>query len=353
MNNPPQWIESLAIILLGIIEGVTEFLPISSTGHLLIADKLLGTSQTDAFMVIIQAGAILAVVLIYWPRLREVFMNLGKAENRNYLAKLAVAFVVTAAGYKLLNRLWLEVFHKELQLPEEMTPVVSAVVIGAFIILWTENRWRKKPPTGLDITWNMAVWVGVAQILAGVFPGTSRSGATIIAAMLCGASRMAATEFSFLLSIPTMFAASAVKGHEAWEAGLFVPDEIAKLAVGFTISCITAFIVVKWLLHFVRSHTFVPFAWYRLVLAVMLVGTLHDELRDRHRPHDVDRASSGSAAAEAAPALDGPGAPAAEEPAGEEPGPAGGAGEDAGSAMPESNGTAEEPGSVSGEATEQ
>lgn len=267
--------ESFLTILYGIVEGVTEFLPISSTGHLLIAQHFF-SAKADVFNIIIQAGAVSAVVAIYWRRLLSLCIGLAQPENRDYLLKLLASFGITVVGcYAARSMLGMK-------LPEVLEPVVGALVVGALLIFLAEHLLKNRRPTE-TLSWNTAIWVGVAQILAAIFPGTSRSGATIIAAMFCGMSRPAATEFSFLLGIPTMFAASAYAAIEAHQSGQFDERLTAELIVGFLISMLSAFIVVKWLLKFVRSHTFTPFAWYRIALGIVLIILLAGE----HTPADL------------------------------------------------------------------
>ena len=254
--------EFLNVILLGIIEGITEFLPISSTGHLLVAEHWLG-ARSDTFNVVIQAGAILAVALIYRQRLWRLLVDFRRPENRDYALKLGVAFLITAIGGFIVTKLGFK-------LPEKVTPVAWAFVIGGFWMIAAEH-FAAKLPDDTRITWKVAILVGLAQIVAAIFPGTSRSAATIFIAMLAGTSnRAAATEFAFLVGIPTMFAASgyqlmkslkAGSGHEDWSA----------LALGFVVSAIVAFAAVTWLLGFIRTHRFTPFALYRIVLGVALL----------------------------------------------------------------------------------
>jgi undecaprenyl-diphosphatase len=257
----------LAALLLGIIEGITEFLPISSTGHLLIAEHWLG-ARSDLFNIAIQAGAILAVVLIYRQRLWQLALGWRQAANRDYAFKLAAAFAVTAVLGLLVKKLGFE-------LPETVTPIAWALVLGGVWMLLAEHFAAKRAAAlgeRSEITWTIALLVGAAQVLAGVFPGTSRSGATIFVALLAGTtSRAAATEFAFLLGIPTMFAASGYEllhvlkehgtGGENWSA----------LAVAFGVSAITAFVAVKWLLRYIQTHRFTAFAWYRMALGAALL----------------------------------------------------------------------------------
>lgn len=250
-------------IVLGIIEGVTEFLPISSTGHLLIAEHWLG-ARSDTFNIVIQAGAILAVTIIYWPRLMALVVGWREPENRLYAGKLVVAFLVTAVLGFVAKKLGFA-------LPKTLAPVAWALIIGGFWMMAAE-WFAARQDDRSQVTWTVAIVVGLAQIVAGIFPGTSRSGATIFAAMLVGTSnRAAATEFAFLVGIPTMYAASAYElygqfkqggGHEDWSA----------LALAFVASTITAFIAVKWLLGYIKSHRYTAFAIYRILFGLALLG---------------------------------------------------------------------------------
>ncbi|GAA0710859.1 undecaprenyl-diphosphate phosphatase [Dokdonella soli] len=253
-------------ILLGIIEGITEFLPVSSTGHLLIAEHWLG-QRSDVFNVVIQAGAILAVALIYRERLWQLATGFAKPENRDYALKLAVAFLITAVLGFVATRLGFK-------LPEKITPVAWALIIGGVWMLGAE--WlAAKQPDRTPVTWRVAILVGLAQVVAAVFPGTSRSAATIFIAMLAGTSnRAAATEFAFLVGIPTMFAASGYELLKALKAGGGAHEDWNALAIAFVVSLVTAFVAVKWLLGYIRAHRFTPFAIYRIVLGIALLIAL-------------------------------------------------------------------------------
>lgn len=272
----------LAALLLGIIEGITEFLPISSTGHLLIAQHWLGP-RSDLFNIAIQAGAILAVVFIYWRKLwalMRAFLGFPASADpdpahptttaaaRDYLFKLATAFGVTAVGGLLVKQLGWE-------LPDTVRPIAWALIIGAFWMVIAEQlaaRRAERIGERSEISWTTAVLVGVAQVVAGVFPGTSRSAATIFVALLAGTtSRAAATEFAFLVGIPTMFAATFYELLSMLKDGAIGGEDWGALAVAFIASMITAFISVKWLLRYIQSHRFTAFAVYRLVLGVALL----------------------------------------------------------------------------------
>lgn len=254
------------VIWLGIIEGITEFLPISSTGHLLIAQHWLGR-RSDLFNVAIQAGAILAVVVIYWRRLWDMTLHFSRPDNRDYVYKLATSFLITVVGGFTAKKLGLE-------LPDTVAPIAWALILGGAAIFAIEAYAARQPPSD-RLTWKVAFWVGIGQIIAAVFPGTSRSAATIFAAMLAGmTSRPAAAEFSFIVGIPTMFAATAYEALDLYESGHMAQENWAELALGFVVSAVVAFIAVKWLLHYVQTHRFTPFAWYRIIFGALLLAVV-------------------------------------------------------------------------------
>jgi undecaprenyl-diphosphatase len=254
----------IRVTLLGIIEGVTEFLPISSTGHLLIAEKFGLGARSDLFNIGIQAGAILAVTLIYWKRIWQLLTQWRDAANRDYLLKLAVAFLITAVlGFIAVKM--------GFTLPETVTPVAWALVIGGVWMIAAE-RLAARQPDRTEVTWKVAILVGIAQMVAGIFPGLSRSASTIFAAMLFGTSnRAAATEFAFLVGIPTMYAATGYELLKVVKSGGAAHEDWTALALGFVVSAIVAFIAVKWLLGYIRTHTFTPFAIYRIAFGVALL----------------------------------------------------------------------------------
>ena len=254
--------ELICTILLGIIEGITEFLPISSTGHLLIAEHWLG-ARSDTFNVVIQAGAILAVTVLYRRRILELLTGLGQRETRDYALKLLLAFLITAVLGFAVTRLGFK-------LPERITPVAWALLLGGLWMLAAEWLAAKKPERA-HVTWTVAILVGLAQVVAAIFPGTSRSAATIFVAMLAGTgNRPAATEFAFLVGIPTMFAASGYELLKQAKAGA-VHEDWTALAIAFVVAMATAFVAVKWLLGYIRHHRFTAFAIYRIVLGAALL----------------------------------------------------------------------------------
>ena len=276
LRESPCMTDLLAALLLGIIEGFTEFLPISSTGHLLIAQRWLG-HRSDLFNISIQAGAILAVVLIYWPRLVQLadsFLHPANAAPvhgqapRDYAYKLAAAFGVTAVLGLLVKKLGFE-------LPETVTPIAWALVLGGFWMIAAEYfAARRAAVLGeiATITWTVAILVGIAQMVAGVFPGTSRSAATIFVALLAGTTnRAAATEFAFLVGIPTMFAATGYELLDVYSNGGAEHEDWSALGVAFVASAVTAFVSVKWLLRYIQRNRFTAFAVYRFVLGGALL----------------------------------------------------------------------------------
>lgn len=260
-------------LVLGIVEGLTEFLPISSTGHLIVAGSLLGYVGDEAkvFEIAIQSGAMLAIVWEYRARFARVLRGATREPAaQRFIVNIAIAFVPAAVlGLLFGSAIKASLFHP--------VPVALAFVVGALVILWVERRGRGPVAAPRveevdDMTASDALKVGIAQAFA-LVPGMSRSGATIIGGMLFGLSRKTATEFSFFLAIPTMFAATA---HEFLKyRQLFSAHDIPMLAVGSVVSFISAFIAVRALLRFVASHNFMAFAWYRIIFGVIVLLTYY------------------------------------------------------------------------------
>jgi undecaprenyl-diphosphatase len=255
----------LKAAILGIVEGATEFLPVSSTGHLIIVGDWLGLTgqQVETFDIVIQLGAILAIAWIYREKIARVVRTLPSSPTSQRLTlNIALAFLpIAIVGFLAASWIKLHLFSP--------TTVAAALVVGGIIMLIIE-WWR--PPTPIedvdDIPVRTAFWIGVIQVLA-LFPGTSRAGATIMGAYALGCSRRAATEFSFFLALPVMFAAT---GYELWDSRhLLTMADFPFFAVGFMVSYVTALIVVRLFLRFVSNHTFVPFAWYRIILGGLLL----------------------------------------------------------------------------------
>lgn len=253
----PEWI---IIVILGIVEGATEFIPVSSTGHLLIFQEWLDYRQSDLFNIVIQSGAVLAVLPLFKDRLR-MMLDFRRPESVDFNIKILAGFVITVIGGLTIDKLGIE-------LPETSLPVAGALIAGGILFIAVEKK-LSGSRLAHTITWPVVVMVAFAQILAAVFPGTSRSGATIIFAMLCGLNRVVATEFSFLIGIPTLLAAGAYKILKAINGG--ATESWGLLFLGTAVSAIVSFIAVKWLLRYVQTHTFIGFGVYRILLGFVLV----------------------------------------------------------------------------------
>jgi undecaprenyl-diphosphatase len=254
--------------IMGVVEGLTEFLPISSTGHLILAASLLDFTGEKAkvFDIAIQTGAIFAVILVYWQRLRDTAAGLGSDPRaRRFTLNVLIAFVPAV----VLGLLFGKAIKAHLFNP---TVVATAFIVGGFIILWAERR----PASAVrihqvdDMTPWDALKVGLVQCLAMV-PGTSRSGATIIGGMLLGLSRRAATDFSFFLAIPTLVGAGAYSLLK--ERALLSWADLPLFGVGLLFSFVSAWLCVRWLLRYIATHNFVPFAWYRIVFGAVVLVT--------------------------------------------------------------------------------
>jgi undecaprenyl-diphosphatase len=259
--------------IMGVVEGLTEFLPISSTGHLILAGSLLGFHDEKAkvFDIAIQTGAIFAVILVYWQKISQTVRELPThARARRLVANVFIGFLPAV----VLGLLFGKVIKAHL-----FTPVVvaSTFIVGGFIILWAERRPASATRvvdvdemSGLD-----ALKVGLVQCLAMV-PGTSRSGATIIGGMLLGLSRKAATDFSFFLAIPTLVGAGAYSLYK--ERALLSMADLPLFGVGLVVSFLSAWVCVRWLLRYIASHDFVPFAWYRIAFGIVVLATAYSGL---------------------------------------------------------------------------
>jgi len=254
--------------LMGIVEGLTEFLPVSSTGHLILAGSLLGFDDTKAkvFDIAIQTGAILAVITVYWRKIADTLTGLpGDRLARRLTLNVFVGFVPAVVIGLLAGK----AIQTHLFTPQV---VASTFILGAFVILWAERRTQSvvRVASVDDLTPWDALKVGLVQCLA-MIPGTSRSGATIIGGMLLGLSRQAATDFSFFLAIPTLIGAGVYSLYKA--RALLSWADAPLFAVGLVFSFISAWLCVRWLLRYISSHSFVPFAWYRLAFGAVVLLT--------------------------------------------------------------------------------
>ena len=254
--------------IMGVVEGLTEFLPISSTGHLILAGSLLGFDDAKAkvFDIAIQTGAIFAVILVYWQKIRSTLVALPSSRQAQKFALNVFIGFLPAVVLGLL-------FGKYIK-AHLFTPVVVATtfILGGFIILWAEKRQtgNVRVQTVDDMTPMDALKVGLVQCLA-MIPGTSRSGSTIIGGMLMGLSRQAATDFSFFLAIPTLIGAGVYSLYK--ERALLTMADIPLFATGLIFSFISAWLCVRWLLRYIASNSFVPFAWYRIVFGIIVLVT--------------------------------------------------------------------------------
>jgi len=257
--------------IMGLVEGLTEFLPISSTGHLILAGSLLGFDDDKAkvFDIAIQTGAIFAVILVYWQKIRDTVVALPtEKQARSFALNVFIAFLPAV----ILGLLFGKVIKEHL-----FTPVVvaSTFIIGGFIILWAERRQEKNPAVAriqdVDAMTPMdALKVGLVQCFA-MIPGTSRSGATIIGGMLLGLSRKTATDFSFYLAIPTLIGAGAYSLYK--ERALLSVADLPLFGVGLVVSFLSAWLCIRWLLRFISSHSFVGFAYYRIAFGLVVLAT--------------------------------------------------------------------------------
>ena len=267
-----QFLEILKVIFLGIVEGVTEWLPISSTGHMLLVDEFLKLNMSEEFkemfFVVIQLGAILAVVLLFWKKMFPFELSKGsKPQIKKDIFSLWFKVVVACIPGAVVTLLFDDFIEATLH-----TPVVISLMLIIYGIwfIYIESRDNKPKIENLsDITYKTAFLIGLFQVLS-IIPGTSRSGSTIIGALLIGVSRFAATEFTFFLAVPVMFGLSAIKmlkfGFD------FQSFEIIALLLGMLVAFLVSWAVIKFLMDYVKKHNFKPFGWYRIVLGVILLA---------------------------------------------------------------------------------
>jgi undecaprenyl-diphosphatase len=254
--------------VMGVVEGLTEFLPISSTGHLILAGSLLGFDDEKAkvFDIAIQTGAILAVIIVYWQKIRDTLVALPtQAQAQRFALNVLIAFLPAV----VLGLVFGKMIKEHLFTP---AVVASTFILGGFVILWAERRQKVavRVQEVDQMTWKDALKVGLVQCLA-MIPGTSRSGATIIGGMLLGLSRKASTEFSFYLAIPTLIGAGVYSLYK--ERALLSMGDLPLFAVGLVLSFVSAWLCVRWLLRYISTHDFTPFAWYRIAFGIVVLAT--------------------------------------------------------------------------------
>lgn len=276
-------VEILKAVLFGVVEGITEWLPISSTGHMILLNELVSLKVSEEFysmfQVVIQLGAILAVVLLFWNQI----WPFGRKENAHPLAEQGIGAWIKTDIFKLWFRILVScvpaavvglLFDDELEalFYNYQTVAVMLILFGiAFIVIENRNQNKQAGVTSLkDITYRLAFWIGMFQLIAAIFPGTSRSGATIVGALLLGVSRTVAAEYTFFLAIPVMFGASLLKLIKFGLA--FSSQELVILLVGMVVAFVVSVIVIKFLMGYIKKHDFKIFGWYRIVLGVIVLA---------------------------------------------------------------------------------
>ena len=266
-------IEVLKAILFGVVEGITEWLPISSTGHMILLDEFVKLNVSkeflDLFLVVIQLGAILAVVVIYWNKLIPLSTKHGLHISRRK-CKMWVKIIVASIPAGVVGILWDDVFTKYFY--NYQTVAIMLILIGiVFIVIERANKNKIARVDSIDdISYGQAFLIGVFQMIAAIFPGTSRSGSTIVGSLMLGISRTAAAEFTFFLAVPAMFGGSAIKILKY--SGGFNSAEVALLAIGMIVAFVLSIIAIKFLMSYIKKHDFKVFGWYRIVLGIAVIG---------------------------------------------------------------------------------
>ncbi len=266
-------IEVLKAILFGVVEGITEWLPISSTGHMILLDEFVKLNVSkeflDLFLVVIQLGAILAVVVIYWNKLIPLSTKHGLHISRRK-CKMWVKIIVASIPAGVVGILWDDVFTKYFY--NYQTVAIMLILVGVvFIIIERSNKNKIAKIDSIDdISYGQAFLIGVFQMIAAIFPGTSRSGSTIVGSLMLGISRTAAAEFTFFLAVPAMFGGSAIKILKY--SGGFNYAEVALLAIGMIVAFVLSIIAIKFLMSYIKKHDFKVFGWYRIVLGIAVIG---------------------------------------------------------------------------------
>ena len=266
-------IEVLKAILFGVVEGITEWLPISSTGHMILLDEFVKLNVSkeflDLFLVVIQLGAILAVVVIYWNKLIPLSTKHGLHISRRK-CKMWVKIIVASIPAGVVGILWDDVFTKYFY--NYQTVAIMLILVGVvFIIIERSNKNKIAKIDSIDdISYGQAFLIGVFQMIAAIFPGTSRSGSTIVGSLMLGISRTAAAEFTFFLAVPAMFGGSEIKILKY--SGGFNSAEVALLAIGMIVAFVLSIIAIKFLMSYIKKHDFKVFGWYRIILGIAVIG---------------------------------------------------------------------------------
>ena len=266
-------IEVLKAILFGVVEGITEWLPISSTGHMILLDEFVKLNVSkeflDLFLVVFQLGAILAVVVIYWNKLIPLSTKHGLHISRRK-CKMWVKIIVASIPAGVVGILWDDVFTKYFY--NYQTVAIMLILVGVvFIIIERSNKNKIAKIDSIDdISYGQAFLIGVFQMIAAIFPGTSRSGSTIVGSLMLGISRTAAAEFTFFLAVPAMFGGSAIKILKY--SGGFNSAEVALLAIGMIVAFVLSIIAIKFLMSYIKKHDFKVFGWYRIILGIAVIG---------------------------------------------------------------------------------
>ena len=267
-----EWIEIFKAIILGVIEGITEWLPVSSTGHMILVDEFLQLGMSDAFkemfFVVIQLGAIMAVVILYWKKIFPFSFN-KKRFIQNDIIIMWIKIVIACVPAAIVGLIWDDQINALFY--NFQTVAIMLIVFGIlFIVVENNNKGKRPKVTNMNqLTYKMAIIIGLFQLIAAVFPGTSRSGATILGALLIGVSREIAAEFTFFLAIPVMFGASLLKLVKFGFA--FTSFELIVLLVGTFVSFVVSVWAIKFLMGYIKKHDFKVFGWYRIILGVILL----------------------------------------------------------------------------------
>lgn len=268
-----EWIEIFKAIILGVIEGITEWLPVSSTGHMILVDEFLQLGMSPAFkemfFVVIQLGAILAVVILYWKKIFPFNFNKKPFVEKDIII-MWVKIVIACIPAAIIGLKWDDQINELFY--NFQTVAIMLIIFGIlFIIVENHNKGKRPKVTNMNqLTYKMAIIIGLFQVIAAVFPGTSRSGATILGALLIGISREVAAEFTFFLAIPVMFGASLLKLVKF--GFVFTSFELIVLGVGTIVSFVVSVWAIKFLMGYIKKHDFKVFGWYRIILGIILIA---------------------------------------------------------------------------------